>query len=67
MYEESINLYRQERKKTEKLLTDLLPKQVIRQMKKVFVFLYFRILQSVLSLKYLITSTKLHFSIVIDI
>ena len=35
MYDQSINLYRQERKKTEKLLTDLLPKQVIRQMKKV--------------------------------
>ena len=40
MYDQSISLYRQERKKTEKLLTDLLPKQVIRQMKKVFADFY---------------------------
>ena len=35
MYDECVNTYRQERTKTEKLLGDLLPKQVIQQMKKV--------------------------------
>ena len=29
-----MEIYRQEKKKTEKLLTDLLPRQIIRQMKK---------------------------------
>ena len=35
MYDECVTTYRQERTKTEKLLGDLLPKQVIQQMKKV--------------------------------
>ena len=35
LYDERVDTYRQERKKTEKLLSDLLPKQIIKQMKKV--------------------------------
>ena len=34
LYDERVEIYRQEKKKTEKLLTDLLPRQIIRQMKK---------------------------------
>ena len=34
LYDDKVNVYRQEKKKTEKLLTDLLPRQIIRQMKK---------------------------------
>ena len=34
MYDEKSEIYRQEKLKTEKLLTDLLPRQIIRQMKK---------------------------------
>lgn len=37
LYDERVEIYRQEKKKTEKLLTDLLPRQVIRQMKQVSV------------------------------
>lgn len=34
LYDERVEVYRQEKRKTEKLLTDLLPRQIIRQMKK---------------------------------
>ena len=34
MYDERVDVYRQEKKKTEKLLTDLLPRQILRQMKR---------------------------------
>ena len=34
LYDDKVQVYRQEKRKTEKLLTDLLPRQVIRQMKK---------------------------------
>ena len=34
MYDERVETYRQEKKKTEKLLTDLLPRQILRQMKR---------------------------------
>ena len=34
LYDDKVNVYRNEKKKTEKLLTDLLPRQIIRQMKK---------------------------------
>jgi len=34
LYDERVEIYRQEKRKTEKLLTDLLPRQIIRQMKK---------------------------------
>ena len=34
LYDDKVSVYRQEKKKTEKLLTDLLPRQIIRQMKK---------------------------------
>ena len=35
LYDERVETYRQERTKTEKLLSDLLPRQIIKQMKKV--------------------------------
>ena len=34
LYDERVEVYRQEKRKTEKLLTDLLPRQIIRQMKR---------------------------------
>ena len=34
IYDERVETYKREKKKTEKLLTDLLPRQVIHQMKK---------------------------------
>jgi len=34
MYDERVDIYKQEKKKTEKLLTDLLPRQILRQMKR---------------------------------
>lgn len=34
IYDEKVETYRREKKKTEKLLTDLLPRQIIHQMKK---------------------------------
>ena len=35
LYDERVETYRKEKKKTEKLLTDLLPRSVIRKMKRV--------------------------------
>ena len=35
LYDERVETYKKEKKKTEKLLTDLLPRSVIRQMKRV--------------------------------
>ena len=35
LYDEKVETYKKEKKKTEKLLTDLLPRSVIRQMKRV--------------------------------
>ena len=34
MYDDRVEVYRMEKKKTEKLLTDLLPRQILRQMKR---------------------------------
>ena len=34
IYDERVETYRKEKKKTEKLLTDLLPRQIIHQMKR---------------------------------